>query len=252
MRGDQMSIDRYIGQLATRLDVSDEERGATLQEVRAHLEELTASYMAEGATEADAQRRAVETFGDVRRLGRRLSNAGLVTWGKARWARGIALGALLSWLIWTAGTFPAMMYYFQTLYPSYSGHPGGTLTLVPVDPLNTFFQSIPPAGGAFYAYLTVGWIWLIPLVLLFLILPFVWGRRTRHWWAPGVAYGLGVWISMPWAFFLWAMPGAGDWAFQAEAGMVIAALPLALLAALAGYAWREWRPRGVRVQPATA
>ena len=38
MRGDQMSIDRYIGQLATRLDVSDEERGATLQEVRAHLE----------------------------------------------------------------------------------------------------------------------------------------------------------------------------------------------------------------------
>lgn len=57
---------------------------------------------------------------------------------------------------------------------------------------------------------------------------------------------------MPWAFFLWAMPGASDWGAQAEAGMVIAALPLALLAALAGYAWREWRPRGVRVQQAVA
>lgn len=251
MRGDQMSIDRYIGQLATRLDVSDEERGATLQEVRAHLDELATSYMAEGATEAEAQRRAVETFGDVRRLGRRLSAARLVIWGKARWARGIALGALPSWLIWTAGTFPVMLYY-QTLYPSYSRQPGGTLTLVPIDPLNTFFQSIPPAGGAFYAYLTVGWAWLIPLVLLWLILPFAWGRRARQWWAPGLAYGLGVWLSMPWAFFLWAMPGANDAGFRAEAGMVIAALPLALLAALAGYAWREWRPRGVRVQQAFA
>jgi hypothetical protein len=251
MSGGQMSIDRYIGQLATRLEVSDEERGVALQEVRAHLEELAASFMVGGVDEAVAQRRAVASFGDVRRLGRRLSAARLITWSKARWARGIALGALISWLLWTAGTFPVMIYY-QTLYPMYTGQPGGALTPIPIDPLNTLIQSMPMAGGAFIAYLTVGWVWVIPLALLFMVLPFIWGRRARHWWAPGLSYGLGVWLSMPWAFFLWAMPGANDWGFQAEAGMIIAALPLALLAALAGCAWQERRAQGVSVRQAPA
>lgn len=251
MHGDQMSIDRYIGQLATRLDVSDEERGATLQEVRAHLDELAASYMADGATEAESQRRAVETFGDVRRLGRRLSAARLVIWGKARWARGIALGALLSWLIWTVGTFPLHLYY-QTLYPIYVGSAEGTFTRIPIDPWSTFWLSTPPTSGAIDAYYTAGWVWLTPLILLFMILPFAWGRRARQWWAPGLAYGLGVWLSMPWAFFLWAMPGANDAGFRAEAGMVIAALPLALLAALAGRTWQERRSQRASVQQAVA
>lgn len=251
MSGGQMSIDRYIGQLATRLEMSDEERGATLQEVRAHLEEQAASYMADGAAEADAQRRAVQTFGNVRTLGRRLSAARLITWSKARWAGSIALGALISWGIWTAGTFPVAI-YIQTLYPSYNMQPGGGLTLIPIDPLNTLIQSTPMASGAFFAYLTVGWAWVIPLIALYMVLPFFWGRRARRWWAPGLSYGLGVWLLAPWAFFLWAMPGAGDWGFQAEAGMVIAALPLALLAALAGYAWQEWRSHGVSVRQAVA
>lgn len=251
MRGGQMSIDRYIGQLATRLDVSDDERGAMLQEVRAHLEELAAGFAAEGVAEAEAQHRAVETFGDVRRLGRRLSAARLISWSKVRWARGVALGALLSWLIWTVGTFPVMLYY-QTLYPMYDGRPGGAFTLVPIDPWHTLMQSTPPSGDAFFAYLTAGWAWLIPLILLWLALPFAWGLRARHWWAPGLAYGLGVWLSMPWGLFLWALPGASDWGFQAEAGMIIAALPLALLAALAGCAWREWHPRDVSVRRVVA
>ncbi|HEX5570445.1 MAG TPA: hypothetical protein VFX31_03605, partial [Ktedonobacterales bacterium] len=209
------------------------------------------SFMADGATEAEAQHRAVKTFGDVRTLGRRLSAARLITWNKGRWARGVALGALLSWLIWTAGTFPLNLYY-QTLYPIYTRGPGGTLTLIPIDPWSTFWLSTPPTSGAIFAYYTAGWAWVVPLVLLFMALPFAWGRRARHWWAPGLAYGLGVWLSMPWALFLWALPGASDAGFRAEAGMVIAALPLALLASLAGCIWRERRSHGVSVQQAVA
>lgn len=251
MSDGQMSIDRYIGQLATRLEVSDEERGVALQEVRAHLEELAASFMTGGVDEAEAQRRAVATFGDVRRLGRRLSAAQLITWNKARWARGIALGALLSWAIWTLGTFPLNLYY-QTLYPMYTGSLGGAMTLIPIDPWRTFWLSTPPTSGAIFAYYTAGWLWLIPLILLYMMLPFIWGRRARRWWAPGLAYGLGVWLSMPWALFLWALPGASDVGFRAEAGIVIAALPLAVLAALAGHLWQERRSERVSVRQAVA
>jgi len=99
-------------------------------------------------------------------------------------------------------------------------------------------QSTPVASGAFYAYLTLGWVWVTPLLLVYALTPFLWGRRARQWWAPGLAYGLGSWLAIPWGvpYFFW---GTGDWAFQAEAGIVLLALPLALAASRAGWLWRR-------------
>ncbi len=32
----------------------------------------------------------------------------------------------------------------------------------------------------------------LPFLALYLVLPFVWGRRAQHWWVPGLVYGLGA------------------------------------------------------------
>jgi hypothetical protein len=217
------------------------ERGISLQEVRAHLEELAATYMAAGADELAAQQRATQTFGDVRLLGRRLSAGHLTRWGAWRWAGGIVFGALLSWAIWTAGTLPAMASYF-VVYPMTPAPPS------PLPPplaaaLHVLILSTPLTNQAFYGYLALGWAWVLPLLLLYAVTPFLWGQRARNWWAPGLAFGLGTWLSMPW--FILALPffqfDTGDWAFAAEARIIFVALPLALLASFAGWLWRQWR-----------
>ncbi len=239
MQESQIPIERYLAELASRLDMSAEERAAALLEVRDHLEELAASHQADGADLLDAQRQAVREFGNVRRLGRRLSAGRLKQWGGSRWARGIVIGALLSWAIWTIGVFPVMVYYY-TIHAM----------MPPPDLMSAFLQSTPVASGAFYAYLTLGWKWVLPLLLLYALVPFFWGGRARQWWAPGLAYGLGTWLSMPWGLLYWFLWNSGDWAFQAESAIVLLALPLALVASLAGRAWR--RERELRSALATA
>jgi hypothetical protein len=237
MHGEQQAIDRYMAQLARQLDLPVAERDATLLEIRSHLEELATARMADGASAGEAQRQALAAFGDVRRVGQTLSTGRLIQWGRRRWVSGVVTGALLTWVIWTAGTFLVQEYYFTVNPVIILGTP------IPqfADPLHTLLQSTPLTGGAFYAYLTAGWAWLLPLLLLYALAPFLWGHRARQWWAPGLAYGLGTWLAVPWALlypFLW---NTGDWGFTAEAWMIFLALPLALLASLAGVGWQQWR-----------
>jgi hypothetical protein len=248
MHSEQQAIDRYMAQLARQLDLPAAERDATLLEIRSHLEELAAAHVAEGASEAEAQRQAITAFGDVRRVGRQFSTGRLIQWGRQRWVVGVITGALLTWVIWTAGTFPVQEYYFTVSPVIILGSPAPSFA----DTLHTLMQSTPLTGGAFYAYLTAGWAWLLPLLLLYMLVPFLWGRRALRWWAPGLAYGLGTWLSAPWALlypFLW---NTGDWGFTAEAWMIFLALPLALLASLAGVAWQQWREQTVEARAQAA
>lgn len=238
MHSEEQAIDRYMAQLARRLDLPAAERDATLLEVRGHLEELAAARLAAGVSEAEAQRQALAAFGDVRRVGRELSGGRLISWGARRWVGGIVTGALGAWAIWIAGTLPAMLAY----YPVYPVTPAPSF---PPDPfasaLHALILSSPLTAQAFYTYQLLGWAWLAPLLLLYAALPFLWGRRARQWWAPGLAYGLGTWLAVPWALlypFFW---NHGDWGFTAEAWVIFLALPLALLASVAGASWRQWR-----------
>lgn len=236
-------IDLYLSALARRLTMPKAERGAALTEVRAHLEERAASLQATGMPDDEAQRQAVRAFGGVRRMSRRLNAVHPQRWGVTRWIGSIVIGAAVTWALWLAGTLPAMVAYF-TRYPVTSATPPPPA----IDQLvHAIVQASPIGGDAFAAYLTFGWLWLIPLLALYLVIPALWGRRAERWWAPGLAYGLGAWLSVPW-FVLEVV--SADWGWSAEGRIIALALPLSLVASYIG--WR-WRPRGgLAVAPATA
>src|SRR5271165_6822766 len=118
--------------------------------------------------------------------------------------------------LWLAATVPVIIYYFTVLHPMQGwcqGMPAtwmenpslycypGSPYVQPMRAIPTLLQSSPFGFDAFFAYLTLGWLWLLPFLVLYLVLPFVWGRRAQHWWVPGLAYGLGTWLSAPWFIF---------------------------------------------------
>jgi len=53
---------------------------------------------------------------------------------------------------------------------------------------------------------------------------------------PGLAFGLGTWLSAPW-FILYLFSSFRE--YSAEGQIIALALPLALLAGLASWIWRE-------------
>jgi hypothetical protein len=226
-------IDRYLEALGRRLAMPEAARAAALEEARGHLLERAASYVERGIAQGEAERIAVALFGDARRVGERLSRVFGVPWGWRRFLAGTVLGAGMAWLLWTAGSFPLLVYTFYA-----SALPGSP----PPDVGNLLIQSTPLTEGGFYAYLTAGWLWLLPLLALYLTLPCWWGRRAWRWWLPGAAYGLGGWLAVFWfPFFAFRFDGSG---FAAEARLVLLALPLALLASWAGWLSRRgMRPR---------
>ncbi len=231
-------IERYLAELAGSLTMRPEERDATLEEIRAHLREQADAARAEGATEDEAQRLTVERFGDAKSIGQRLSRMSGTRWGWRRSLGGVAVGAALTWAIWIAWTLPAYIIYFQihqvnTVYSAGATHPN----LIDVA-LHNFIQSSPLTTFPFFAYLQFGWAWLLPPLLLFAVAPFLWGARAERWWAPGLAYGLGAWLAVPWfVFFFFRFDG--NWDTEAVARVVLLALPLALLASGVGYLWRR-------------
>ena len=227
-------INDYIAQLARKLHLPGEERDAVLDEVRGHLEERAAALTATGIPDAEAQENAVEAFGGARRISRQLRAAHPQPWGAVRWVSSLAAGALATWLLWLAATIPATIYY-NSLHPMYLLDPQGQLIALHISAYHTLVESSPLGGGAFYAYLTLGWLFILPVLALYLIPPFLWGNRARRWWAPGLAYGLGTWISAPW-FILEVI--LADWGFSAEGRIIALALPLSLAAAFLGWRWR--------------
>src|SRR5262245_45031680 len=95
-------LDRYIAELARPLAVDAPAKAATLEEVRAHLEEKTASYVAEGMERDAAEERAASAFGARVRCARghraqseRHASHALAAGARNRWpgAAGIHAGA---------------------------------------------------------------------------------------------------------------------------------------------------------------
>lgn len=190
----QSQIDKYMRQLGHRLRVGRTEREDALAEVRAHLDEHAAALRATGLSEEQAGQQAVQAFGNVRRISRQLNAAHPRAWGPWRWVTGVLLGAAVTWGLWLAGTLPVMSVYSTRYHVTSSG------PLVHQSLQQRVFHAIalasPVSMGGFSAYNYLGWFWLLPLLALYLVLPLLWGRRARHWWAPGLAYGLG---HMGWA-----------------------------------------------------
>ena len=232
----QQPIEEYISELARRLHLPVAERDAALVEARGHLEERAAAVRESGLPEEQAERQAVRAFGNVRAISRQMVAAHPGAWGPLRWTVGLVTGAAVTWVLWVAGTVPAIEYYFA-LHPVFLVDPQGRLHSLHMSPMRTLVVSSPLSSGAFQAYLTLGWLWLLPLLALYLVVPFRWGYRARRWWAPGLAYGLGAWLSAPWFAIALA---SSDWAFSAEGRIMSLALPLALLASFVGWRWRQW------------
>lgn len=229
-------INGYLTQLARRLHLPPAERDQVLAEVRGHLEDRAGALQEAGIASEQAERQAVQAFGPVRRISRELRASHPTAWGKRRWIVGIVTGAIATWTLWLVGTVPVTIYYFRVLYPMYLCPTPVTCYHVYPSPDSMLIQSSPLGPMAFAAYLTLGWLWVIPFLVLYLILPFVWGHRAQHWWMPGLAYGLGTWLSAPWfvlEFF------STDWVSSAEARIIALALPLALMASFVGWLWRQ-------------
>jgi hypothetical protein len=115
----------------------------------------------------------------------------------------------------------------------------GSVLTPPETAFHALTLSTPLGGEAFLAYLTLGWAWLVPLLALYLMPPFTWGRRAARWWAPGLAYGVGTWLAAPWFVAYWFRFDR-NWGLEAEARLILLAVPLALLASGAGALLRRW------------
>ncbi len=230
-------IDRYIQALGEQLDMTSTDRQMTLEEVRAHLEEKAATLRATGQPRLEAEQGAVGAFGDSHFVARRLSAAHPTHWSKRRWLSGIGLGMVLTWAIWTLGTFPVLAndVYTHALAFPLDSRPTTSSVLM---------QSTPLSAGGWFAFNLAGWLWLVPLLIAFFTLPFLWGRRTHTWWAPGLAYGLGAWFAVPWFVMIFFVPSL-EFMFRNEGMLVLLAVPLAIAASGLGHLARSRRQQHV-------
>jgi HAAS domain-containing protein len=182
---DTSPIDTYLAALENRLTVEPVERATILEEIRGHLEETTAAEMARGSTAAEAESRAVATFGDVSSTARSINSALPIYWDWRRMAWGVILGALAIWIIWTLATFPFVV-------PMATEHQLDVST----SPASLLFTASPLGFGLFYTLRNGPWVALLILVL-FGAIAFALGSRASSGWRAGLAFGLGVVVGMP-------------------------------------------------------
>jgi hypothetical protein len=225
-------IARYMADLGQRLAVGAAEKAAILEEAQAHLEEHTLHLQDAGVEREEAERQAVQAFGRAREVAGRLSRVHPVSWRGWRFVRSVGVGVVATWAIWTGGCFPILANdaYAHAISVGY-GDDFVTADL----PMRMFDSSTPVGSGAYEAFQIAGWGWLLALLLLYCLLPFVWGLRARRWWAPGLAYGLGTWIGAPAGLLLFLRWSDPFWPadLRIVGTFVLALLPLALLAGLA-------------------
>jgi hypothetical protein len=245
-------IDIYISQLARRLHLPAAECTQLLAEVRGHLEERARALHETGVSEEQAERQAVQAFGPLRRISWELQASHPIAWGKRHWTVGMVTGAGVACALWVVGTVPLIMYQDPTIV--LSGAP--PLQTMPLwDALLSSLLSLAPVFSGFHRLGWLGWLWVLPFLILYLVLPFRWGSRAQHWWAPGLAYGLGIWLLAVLEFVLtvrlMAERAADSEMASALMGAMIPflaisyvrisalALSLALVASFVGWLWRE-------------
>jgi HAAS domain-containing protein len=220
------AIDTFLADLARRLAASPPERDALIEEARSHLEEASAQRRAQGATEEAAEEQAVAAFGAPNVVAARLNAVHGVDWDRRRMLWGMLVGALCNWVLWTLFTYPLLV---QLAAQS-------ALTGDDTNPAALLFSATPLSFGLFKVMEHDG-LWVIALFLLLVaIVPFIWGRRARQPWRPGLAYGLGVIVGMPW--LLPAIPYQMQWSAGSPASLLLivgAVWALAPYAALASW-----------------
>lgn len=183
---DASPIETYLAALENRLTVEPVERATILEEIRGHLEEAIAAEVARGSTAAEAESRAVATFGDVSSTARSINSALPIYWDWRRMAWGVVQGALAIWVIWTLATFPFLVQMVvEHRLPAVSGAPGDLL-----------FTASPLSFGLFYVLRDGPWAALL-IVGLFGASAFVLGTRASSGRRVGLAFGLGVVVGLP-------------------------------------------------------
>lgn len=220
------SIERYMGNLSRYLHLDSAGRDAIIEEVRGHLEEKTARYVASGMERSLAEQEAIKAFGKPRVLARRLSSLHPARWGVKRSLGAFLLGGVIGWALWTATAFPLAV-NDEMLRVTYSGGAPS--------PVHVLTLSTPISTYGMYHLLHP---WLLPVLLLYFALPFRWGMSARRWWLPGLAYGLGGVLTNPWSFTVLRQSTFVPTIFYTASFLVLTALPLAILASGLGFLWR--------------
>lgn len=183
--GNHLTIDAYLAALAARLTVEPIERATILEEIRSHLEAAASAEAAHGATLAEAESRAVANFGSAAATARSLNAALPVYWDMRRMLRGVALGALAIWVVWTLATFPFVVQ--MAAEPQFDGI---------TSPAALLFSASPLGFGLFYTLLSGPWAALL-ILALFGAIAFTLGSHASSGWRAGLAFGLGVIVGMP-------------------------------------------------------
>jgi hypothetical protein len=183
------TIDGYIAALAARLTVTPGARATILEEIGGHLQDAAAAQQARGVPADEAEGRAVAAFGAVKETARSLNAALPVDWDLRRMARGLLLGALSIWCTWTLVTFPFLVQM------AIEHH----LDTVDTLPGNLIFSASPLSFGLFYTLREGPWTALL-IVVFFGAIAFVLGSRASQGWRAGLAFGLGVFVGMPFLF----------------------------------------------------
>ena len=220
------AIDTFLADLARRLSAPPVVRDALIEETRSHLEEAATQRMAQGASAETAEEQAVAAFGTPSVVAARLNLVHGVDWDWRRMLRGALTGALCNWVLWTLFTYPLLVQLAaQSVTMS-----------VEKTPVALLFSATPLAYGLFIVVEHDG-LWALALFLLFTgVIPFAWGRRARQPGRPGLAYGLGVIVGMPW--LLAAIPVQWQWSAQSPLSLLLiigAVWALAPYAALASW-----------------
>jgi hypothetical protein len=189
------AIDIYLAQLERQLTVNEDAREAILEEVRGHLEDASVHYIAGGMTDEDAEREAIAAFGLPEQVAGRFNAIHPLHWDRRRMFAGMLWGIVCSWGVWTLVTFPWLMQVELQPHQLVAGFEAPA-------PSEILFQAMPFAFGLFKvmsygsAVDRIGIV--VTILLLFCIVPFLWGRQARQNWRPGLAYGLGVIVGFPW------------------------------------------------------
>jgi len=179
------TIDAYLAALAARLTVEPAESATILEEIRGHLEEATAAEVGRGAIAAEAESRAVATFGDVSATAHSINATLPVYWDMRRMLLGIVQGALAIWVIWTLATFPFVV-------PMAAEHQLDVST----SPASLLFTASPLGFGLFYVLRNGPWAALL-ILALFGAIAFALGSRASNGARAGLAFGLGVVVGLP-------------------------------------------------------